>query len=167
MRRSQTEVSEDCSELKRYFVERRTCTTSVDGLTLDQVSSWEPMATDMDVLATLVRRALISEDVSAFAELLDPHVTWGAPGARNPTCKSRSQVLTWYERGREAGVRGSVFDVEVLGDRLLVSMSARGTVSAAERGGAALRYQVLSVRDGKIVDIVGFDDKGDALSYNV
>ena len=95
----------------------------------------------------------------------DPAVTWGAPGARNPSCKNRNQVLAWYQRGRDAGVRGSVYDVEVLGDRLLVSMSVRGTEGAMERGGAALRFQVLTVRSGKVVDIVGFDDKTEALSY--
>jgi hypothetical protein len=61
--------------------------------------------------------------------------------------------------------RGSVHDVEVLGDRLLVNMSVRGTENAGERGGAALRFQVLTVRNGKVVDIVGFDDGTEALSY--
>ena len=74
-------------------------------------------------------------------------------------------MLAWYQRGKEAGVRGSVYGVEVRGDRLLVSMSMRGTESARERGGAALRFQVLTVRDGRIVDIVGFDDKAEALSH--
>src|SRR5277367_321711 len=101
------------------------------------------MTESMDEVAVLARIALASEDLSAFAELLDPAVTWGASGARNPTCKNRNQVLAWYQRGRDAGVRGSVFDVEVMGERLLVSMSVRGTEEAEERGGAALRYQVL------------------------
>ena len=108
---------------------------------------------------------MAAEDVSAFAELLDQDVTWGAPGARNPTCQNRNQVLNWYQRAREGGVRGSVFDVVVLGDRLLVSLSVRGTEGANERGGSALRFQVLTVRDGRIVEIVGFDDKSEALSY--
>ena len=50
------------------------------------------MTTGMDEIAGLVRKALAAEDLSAFAELLDPEVTWGAPGARNPTYKSRNQV---------------------------------------------------------------------------
>jgi len=116
-------------------------------------------------VARQVRVALAAEDPVAFSHLLDPDVTWGAPGARNPSCKNRHQVLAWYERGREAGVRGSVFDVEVIGDRLLVSMTVRGTEEAQERGGTALRYQLFTVRDGRIVDIVGFDDKADALTY--
>ena len=123
------------------------------------------MTQDMDEIAVLVRMALVAEDLSAFTELLDPAVTWGAPGARNPSCKNRNQVLAWYQRGRDAGVRGSVYDVEVLGDRLLVTMSVRGTENGTERGGPALRFQVLTVRSGKVVDIVGFDDKTEALSY--
>jgi len=123
------------------------------------------MTESMDEIAVLVRKALAADDLSAFTELLDPAVTWGAPGAHNPTCKNRSQVLAWYQRGRDAGVRGSVYDVEVLGYRLLVTMSVRGTENANERGGAALRFQVLTVRSGKVVDIVGFDDKTEALSY--
>ena len=123
------------------------------------------MTEGMDEVAGLVRNALAAEDLSAFAELLDPGVTWGAPGARNPSCKSRAQVLAWYQRGRDAGVRGSVYEVEVLGDRLLVSMSVRGTDNASDRGGAALRFQVLTVRSGKVVEIVGFDDKTEALAY--
>jgi ketosteroid isomerase-like protein len=123
------------------------------------------MTEGMDELAALVRRAMVSEDLSAFTELLDPDVTWGPPGARNPGCKNRDQVRAWYQRGREAGVRGNVYDVEVLGDRLLVSMSVRGTENAQERGGTALRFQVLTVRGGRIVEIVGFDDKAEAFSY--
>jgi ketosteroid isomerase-like protein len=123
------------------------------------------MTENMDEVAALVRQALLTEDVRAFAELLDPDVSWGAPGARNPSCKNRDQVLAWYQRGRDAGVRGSVLDVAILGDRHLVSMSLRGTETARERGGAALRFQVLTVRNGRIVDIVGFDEKAEALSY--
>jgi ketosteroid isomerase-like protein len=119
----------------------------------------------MDEIAVLVRNALAAEELSAFTELLDPAVTWGAPGARNPSCQNRNQVLAWYQRGRDAGVSGSVYDVEVLGDRLLVSISVRGTENAREHGGTALRFQVLTVRNGKVVEIVGFDDKTEAFSY--
>ena len=58
------------------------------------------MTKDMDEIAVLVRKALAAQDLSAFAELLDPAVTWGVPGSRGPSCKSRNQVLAWY-RGVE------------------------------------------------------------------
>lgn len=123
------------------------------------------MERSTDELAEEVRKALASEDVSAFADLLDSDVTWGAPGARNPTCKNRNQVLNRYQRAQESGIRGSATHVEVIGDRLLVSLVVRGTEDARERGGTALRFQVLTVRAGQIVDIAGFDNKADALSY--
>jgi ketosteroid isomerase-like protein len=123
------------------------------------------MPKSMDEVAVLVRQAMATEDLAAFTELLDPNVTWGAPGSHNPTCQSRDQVLTWYQRGRDAGVRGTVYDVEVLGERLLVTLTVKGTENAIERGGTALRYQVLTVQSGRIVEIVGFDDKAEALTY--
>lgn len=119
----------------------------------------------MDELAEAVREALAGRDVSAFADLLGPDVTWGAPGAPHPTCTNRTQVLTWYQRARESGIHGRATNVEVIGDRLLVSLVVRGTDDARERGGTALRCQVLTARAGQSVDIVGFDDKADALSY--
>jgi ketosteroid isomerase-like protein len=118
----------------------------------------------MEVLAAQVRAALESGDVSAFAELLDPDVTWGAPDARVPSCRNRDQVLAWYQQGRESGTRATVSDVTVLGDTILVSLVVRATPAARERGGAALRWQVLTVRSGRIVDIVGFDDRSEALA---
>ena len=119
----------------------------------------------MDELARQVRTALDGGDLSSFRSLLDPDVTWGAPGARQPSCRNRDQVLAWYERGREAGTRAEVSDVSVLGDRLLVTMTVHGTAGAEDRGGAALRWQVLTVRDGRIVDIAGFDDRVDATAF--
>jgi len=118
----------------------------------------------MEAIAQTVLTAMGSEDVAAFAELLDPNVTWGAPDAPHPTCKNRKQVLSWYERGRESGVRGQASEVAVFGDRLLVTLTVRGTQGAQERGGVALRWQVLTVRDGRIIDIVGFDDRMDAMA---
>jgi hypothetical protein len=118
----------------------------------------------MQVLAQQVKVALEANDLAAYSELLDPDVHWGAPDARRPTCQNRDQVLSWYERGRESGVRADVSEVSVFGDRILVGMTVRGSEAAQERGGAALRWQVLTVRDGRVVDIVGFDDRSDALA---
>ncbi|HTT58955.1 MAG TPA: nuclear transport factor 2 family protein [Acidimicrobiales bacterium] len=123
------------------------------------------METTIDELAAGVRVALARGDVAAFAEFLDPDVTWGAPGARNPTCKNRTQVLNWYQRAQESGIHASATSVEVVGDHLVVSLVVQGTNDARERGGTNLRFQVLTVRAGQIVDIVGFDDKAEALSY--
>jgi ketosteroid isomerase-like protein len=116
-------------------------------------------------VAEEVRKALLAGETSAFGQLLDPNVTWGAPGARNPTCQNRNQVLNWFQRAQETGVRGSPIDIDVLGDRLVVTLAVQGTEGARQRGGTALRFQVLTVGDGRIIEIVGFDDESEAIEY--
>jgi len=118
----------------------------------------------MEGLARQVRVALEAADLSAFSDLLDPDVTWGAPDARRPACQNRDQVLRWYRRGKESGTEARVSEVAVFGDRILVEMTVRNTQAADERGGVALRWQVLTVRDGRVVDIVGFDDRTEAVA---
>jgi ketosteroid isomerase-like protein len=119
---------------------------------------------DTETVARQVRTALESADLSAFGDLLDPDVRWGAPDAKVPSCQNRAQVLAWYKRGREAGTRATVSEVTVLGDRLVVGLAVGGTRGAQERGGVALRWQVLTVKGGRIVDIVGFDDRSEAVA---
>jgi ketosteroid isomerase-like protein len=117
----------------------------------------------MEALAQQVRVALESADLASFSHLLDPDVHWGAPDARRPSCRNRDQVLAWYERGRESGTRASVSEVVVFGDRILVGLTVRDTNEADEHR-ATLRWQVMTVRGGRVVDIVGFDDRADALA---
>jgi ketosteroid isomerase-like protein len=121
----------------------------------DQLSATERIA--QQVVA-----ALAAADLSAFSDLLDPRVRWGAPDDPSPPCQSRSQVLAWYQRGRDAGVRATVCETVAAGDRILVGLRVAGPQSAPEPGGEANRWQVLTVRDGRIVDIVGFDERRDA-----
>jgi ketosteroid isomerase-like protein len=117
------------------------------------------------VIAKRIKAALDAGDVSTFRQLLDPEVRWGPPHSRNPACKSRDQVIAWYERGKASGVEGRVSEVEVLGHCVLVGLTVRGTPEAKERGGSALRWQVHTVADGRVIDIVGFDDRNDATAY--
>jgi len=123
--------------------------------------------TVMEHVARQVRAALQAADLSAFSDLLDPEVRWGAPGDSSPACQNRAQVLAWYERGREAGVRARVCETVLAVDRILVGLrvmglGAAGSSVAADVGGEANRWQVLTVRDGRIVDIVGFDERSHA-----
>ena len=122
----------------------------------------QPQQEAIEVIAQQVRVALEAADLSAFSDLLDPDVHWGAPDASRPACKNRDHVLAWYHRGRESGVRAQVTEVVVLGDRILVGLIVHP--AANERGGAAPRWQVLTVRDGRVVDIVGFETRRDALA---
>jgi ketosteroid isomerase-like protein len=119
----------------------------------------------MGRLAGAVRAALGSGDLEAYADLLAPDVRWGPPGDPSPPCTSRRQVLAWYQRARASGAGARVTEVTVVGDRLLVGLVVSGTEAARGRGGQATRYQVLTVRDGRVAAIVGFDQRREALAH--
>jgi hypothetical protein len=112
-------------------------------------------------LADTVRVALESADLDEFAELLDPKVTWGAPGDSSPPCQSRRQVLAWYQRGRAEGMRARVLDVSTYGDKILVSMTV---TSGDDTAGEVARWQVLKVASERVVDIRGYDDEQAAIA---
>jgi ketosteroid isomerase-like protein len=113
-------------------------------------------------LASKVEVVLNSADLSAFSELLDPDVTWGAPGDTVWGCHNRDEVIAWYNRARAEGMAGEVTEVVIGNDALLVGLRVSGTGEAEEAGGVARRWQVLRVRDGRVVDIRGYPDRSEA-----
>ena len=114
-------------------------------------------------MAELVRAAIESPDLAAYGDLLDPDVRWGAPDDPTPSCQNRGQVLAWYARGREAGVRAQVTEVTVAGDKMLVGLTVTGGVEGGTvDGGAVERWQVLTVRGGRVADIRAYDDRNEA-----
>jgi ketosteroid isomerase-like protein len=114
----------------------------------------------MQHIADQVKGALESADLAAYAHLLDPDVHWGPPGDRSFGCQNRRQVLTWYQQGHDAGVRAEVTETVVSGDRILVGLRVTGRDDDADPA----RWQVLTVRDGLVVDIAGYDDRISAAS---
>jgi ketosteroid isomerase-like protein len=119
----------------------------------------------LTALAGRVKTALGTGDSDSFRELLDPGVHWGPPGDPSPPCQNREQVIAWYERAKDAGASAVVSEVSVVGDRIVVGLVVAGTGGARARGGHATRWQVLSVANGRIADIVGFEEKQEALAW--
>jgi hypothetical protein len=116
----------------------------------------------VEALAGRVKAALESADVARIGELLGDGVRWGAPDDPAPPCQNRDQVLRWYERGREAGVRAEVFETVAHGDKILVGLRVHGSLDAAAPGPEHDRWQVLTVERDRVVDIRGFDDRDEA-----
>jgi streptomycin 6-kinase len=117
-------------------------------------------------VAERVRIALEAPDLATFGELLHPEVRWGAPGDPSPACQNRAQVLAWYRRGHEAGVRAGVSEVAVLGRRtILVGLKVVRRPAASAGGSEVERWQVLTVDGDRVVEIVGFDERSDALAH--
>jgi ketosteroid isomerase-like protein len=113
-------------------------------------------------IADVVRSAFGAADLDAIRDLLHPEVRWGPPDDPDGGCANRREVLRWYRERRARGVRARVTEVIAHGDHLLVGLVVTGTEAAADEGGEARRWQVVSVRDGLIADIRGFDDRAEA-----
>jgi hypothetical protein len=111
-------------------------------------------------IAEPVRAALEAADLAAFGQLLSPDVQWGPPGSKNPPCKNREQVLTWYSRGRSAGARAQVIELTVEGDRLLVGLAVAR--DPEHPGVASERWQVLTVGPQGVRDIRGYEERHQA-----
>jgi hypothetical protein len=108
-------------------------------------------------IADEVRAALSSADLTGWKSLLSPDVRWGPPDDQRSGCHNRDEVMRWYRRGREAGVRATVTELVVEGDKILVGLHVRSP------DGEAARWQVLTVGPSGVSDIRGFDDRPDAL----
>jgi RimJ/RimL family protein N-acetyltransferase/ketosteroid isomerase-like protein len=114
-----------------------------------------------DEIARQVKIALEAADLSAFSHLLDPDVRWGVPDDPAPACQSRKQVLAWYQRGRDAGVRAHVSETVVIGDRIVVGLKVRNQTTSPLDDDAD-RWQVLTVKDGMVTEIAGFETRAKA-----
>ncbi len=123
----------------------------------------EPLA--IERLAEKVRAALQSADLDAYRELLDPAVRWGPPGDQVSGCHSRDEVLAWYRRGHASGVRADVVETVVIQDKILVGLKVRSSAAAPESGGELSRWQVLTVVDGRVKDIRGFEERATAVDH--
>jgi hypothetical protein len=114
-------------------------------------------------LAGRVRLALESGDLDAIRDLLDPSARWGAPeGPHEADCQNRDQVIAWWASARAVGARAVVTEVTTGAGTFLVGLEVTGTPAAREAGGAVERWQVLTLRGDRIVDIRGFDDRAAA-----
>ena len=110
-------------------------------------------------IAQRVKAALESADLNAFRELLDPEARWGPPDDPVSGCQNRDEVLAWYGRARDEGMRALVTEVIPGANKLLVGLKVTGSPAAAEQCGEAERWQVLTLGGGRVVDIRGFDDR--------
>jgi ketosteroid isomerase-like protein len=119
-------------------------------------------ASTADIAAALAT-AFQSADLDRLGQVLAPDVRWGGSTDTELTCHTSAEVLAWYERLREAGVRATVDDVTVLPSAVIVALHIAWPVSTADRPDRI--WQVCQVRDGLVVDIRGFPDPALALDH--
>ena len=119
----------------------------------------------MDVLATEVRRAMDSADLQSMGGLLAPDARWGAPEQEVPTCRNAQQILSWYELARDSGVRADVGDIVVIGEHMVVSLTIHPKPEDAANARDTKRWQVLSVKDGLVAEIRGYERRREAIDF--
>jgi ketosteroid isomerase-like protein len=105
--------------------------------------------------------ALAAGDLEVVAELLDPAVRWhggdpDAPGA----CNGRDQALEFIRAARSRGPLPDVVEMTAVGDRVVAVLRPRpspedGPTDASE---PALRANLTTFRDGKVIEMIGFED---------
>jgi len=105
-------------------------------------------------IAGRVRRALDEGDLDLMAAVLSPNVQWGPPDSATPPCRNRRQVLDWCDKGRRAGRRAAVSELEVHGNALVVGLRLQD---------GSQRWQVLRVGPDGVNDIRGFESRRSAL----
>ncbi len=120
------------------------------------------MASDLEELVGQVRTALEEPDLAGYKELLAPDVRWGPADEPEWGCRNRGQVLSWYRAARERGVRATVEEVVVGDGCLLVGLTVATPPADGAEGATTARWQVLTVTDGQVSDIRGFDDRQSA-----
>lgn len=101
-----------------------------------------------DEIAGAIRSALTARDPGAFAPYLADDARWGS-------CIGRNQVVE-YMRGISRDVNVEVEELVAHADRIIVALRVGGSPDPM--------YQVVFVRDGKIVELRGVGDRGATLT---
>lgn len=113
----------------------------------------------------LVRRgyaAIVAGDLEAVGELMAPDIKWhaGDPDAEY-ACHNRREALAFMRSRQTPRRAGRLLEVIDAGDRVVVIMQPPDEDGVTPPP----RANVTTVRDGRIVEMVGFESPEDALAY--
>jgi ketosteroid isomerase-like protein len=101
--------------------------------------------------------AVVAGDVETLREFFDTDVKWhgGDPSAFG-ACTNREQALEFIVQARANGRVGELVDVIGVGDQVVAVMRPPGA--------DALRANLTTFRDGKVVEMVAFESPEAALA---
>ena len=119
----------------------------------------------MEMLVTEIRHAMESADLDVMSELLTPDARWGAPEQDVPTCQNAKQILAWYEMARDNGRRANVIETVIIANHVVVGFKILATREGIPASGDATRWQVLSVQDGRVTEIRGYETRREAAEF--
>jgi ketosteroid isomerase-like protein len=120
------------------------------------------MSRNLDLLQAAYQRAG-HDAVDAVVDLLDPQVEWLAANPGPWDCHDREQVLETFRRQYEHGVRAD-FGVPVeAGDKVILDVRAYRRDEHGNKTDKQQLWQVLTMREGKIVRIQDYTEQATAL----
>jgi ketosteroid isomerase-like protein len=121
-------------------------------------------ATNLD----LVRRGFEDAsrgDLDAIAAILAQDVRWHAAGDEEGGCQNRDQALRWMGEALARGIGVDLIEArELPGDRVLTILQRQPTPDEAGQEPPPPHGQILSFRDGRIVEIVVYPAAEEALA---
>jgi ketosteroid isomerase-like protein len=107
--------------------------------------------------------AFADGDLHALSPLLDPEVEWHGGDPSSPyACHNREEVLAFIvkakeRQSREGRLAAELVDVTEFGDQVVA------VIRPADRDGE-LRANLTTFRDGKVIEMVGFESPEAALA---
>jgi len=119
------------------------------------------MSPNLEVLLAAYQRAG-RDGVDAVVDLLDPHVEWIAVEPGRWDCHDREQVLDTFRHQYAHGVRADFGEPIEAGDKIVLDVRPYRHDEHGKQAGDRL-WQVLTMRDAKIVRIQDYTDQATAL----
>src|SRR5579859_5429444 len=121
------------------------------------------MSETVRAVAAGLKKAFETNDLALLGRLLDPEVRWGGEEETPETCRSRSDVLSWYGRLNSAGVRARVTEMIVRDHAVVLALGVTGRERDLGDASPDLVFQVFRIAAGKVVDIHGYPQRALAL----
>jgi ketosteroid isomerase-like protein len=114
--------------------------------------------------AELARRgweAALRGDFEVVAEILDPAVRWHGGDPHSPgSCQNRDQALAFMARGRADRPLPELVELREAGDKVVMILRRK----VSDHGQSELVANLTSFRRGKVVEMVHYEDPGEALA---
>jgi len=120
------------------------------------------MSRNLDLLRVAYQRTG-RDGVDAVVDLLDPQVEWLAAQPGPWDCHDREQVVETFRHQYDQGVRADFGEPLEAGDKVILDVRPYRRDEQGNKTDQQRLWQVLTMRDGKIVRIQDYPDQASAL----